>query len=455
MSTMSSADAAWLRMDRPTNPMVITAVLWFERSLEPAAVRDRLQQRLVDRFPQFSALPSTMPPKGPHWEPDSSFDIALHIHHVALPTPHDEPALRELVSDLTTAPLQRDRPPWSVHVIDDFRGGSAMLVRVHHAIADGILLARVMLTLVDGPPDALSGQGPPDGLAIPGPIGDLISLGRSATSAAVHETMETIAHPRHLEQIARTGIQDATILAKFTAGPSERHSVLRGQLGIGQQVGWSAPLALEDVHALGRAFGATINDVLLTAVAGVVGNHLRAAGDTIDEIHAMVPFNLRAMEDTIPRELGNRFGLLLLGLPVGIESPVKRLLEIRRRTAAIKDSHEGAIAYGILAAMGATPSAVEAKLIDFFTAKATMVITNVPGPREQLTLAGSPLAGVLVWAPSSGSLGMSVSIFSYRGRVTVGFLVNRRLAVDPQSLADALPPVLEELRRATSLGAVR
>jgi hypothetical protein len=166
----------------------------------------------------------------------------------------------------------------------------------------------------------------------------------------------------------------------------------------------------------------------------------------------MVPFNLRALEDTIPREHGNRFGHQLLGLPVGIESPVDRLLEVRRRTAAIKDSHEGAIAYGILAAMGATPSAVEARLIDFFTAKATMVITNVPGPREPLALAGAPLKGVLVWAPSSGSLGMSVSIFSYRGQVTVGFLVNRRLIGDPQPLADALPAALEELGRAATQG---
>jgi WS/DGAT/MGAT family acyltransferase len=286
-------------------------------------------------------------------------------------------------------------------------------------------------------------------------VSDLVSLGRRAGGAAVHETIDTVAHPRHLEQIARTGIQDAAILTKFTAGPPDHPTALRGELGIGQRVGWSAPLRLADIHDLGHAFGATINDILLAAVTGVVGDHLRAGGDSIDEIHAMVPFNLRALEDTIPRALGNRFGLLLLGLPVGIESPVERLLDVRRRTAAIKNSHEGAIAYGILATMGAAPSAVEARLIDFFTAKATMVITNVPGPREQLTLAGSPLGGVLVWAPSSGSLGMSVSIFSYHGRVTVGFLVNRRLIGDPQPLAEALPAALDDLRRATSRGAAR
>ncbi|MFN8203469.1 MAG: wax ester/triacylglycerol synthase family O-acyltransferase [Solirubrobacteraceae bacterium] len=447
MATMTSADAAWLRMDRPTNPMLINAVLWFEQPLDPAAVRERLQERLVDRFPQFSQLPSTTPPKGPRWEPDPHFDLGLHLHHVALPAPRDEAGLRALVSDLIAMPLDRDRPLWSVHLIDGYRGGSVLLVRMHHAIADGILLARVMLTLVDGPPDALS-VAPPRRSPIPRPLRDLVSLGRRAAETAAHETLETLAHPRHLEALARTGVQDAGILAKFLAGPADEESALRGDLGVGQRVGWSAPLPLRDVRDLGRAFGATINDVLLAAVTGVLGDHMRAAGDAPDEVHAMVPFNLRAMEDTIPRELGNRFGLLLLGLPVGLESPVERLTEIRRRTTAIKESHEGAIAYGILAAMGATPSAVEARLIDFFTAKATMVITNVPGPRDALTLAGSTLGGVLVWAPSSGTLGMSVSIFSYRGQVTVGFLVNRRLGVDPQALADALPAALTQLRAA-------
>jgi len=455
MSTMSSADAAWLRMDRPTNPMLINAVLQFERPLDAAAVRDRFQERLVDRFAQFSERPVLSPPRGPRWERDPNFDIDLHIHHVALPAPHDEAALRDLVSDLIAHPLEHDRPLWSVHVIDDVEGGSAMLVRMHHAIADGILLARVMLTLVDGPPESLSVQSPGGRPLIPRPVTELVSFGRRAAETAVHEALETAAHPRHLEEIARTGLQDAGILAKFTANPSDQPSALRGDLGVGQRVAWSVPIPLEDVHELGRAFGATINDVLLAAVTGVLGDHLRARGDMLDELHAMVPFNLRALEDTIPRDLGNRFGLLLLGLPVGITEPVSRLLEVRRRTTAIKDSHEGAIAYGILAAMGNTPSAVEARLIDFFTAKATMVITNVPGPREQLSLAGSPMKSVLIWAPSSGSLGMSVSIFSYRGQVTIGFLVNRRLIGDPQPLADALPAALEELSRSTTRGAAR
>ena len=104
---------------------------------------------------------------------------------------------------------------------------------------------------------------------------------------------------------------------------------------------------------------------------------------------------------------------------------------------AIKHGHEGPISYGILDLMGRTPAPVEGLLIDYFTAKGSMVLTNVPGPRRARSVAGTPLGGVLVWAPCSGSVGMSISIFSYAGKVTVGFLTDAGLVPDPQALADA------------------
>jgi hypothetical protein len=115
---------------------------------------------------------------------------------------------------------------------------------------------------------------------------------------------------------------------------------------------------------------------------------------------------------------------------------------------AIKHGHEGAISYGILELMGRTPPIVEARLIDYFSAKGSMVLTNVPGPRHHLSLAGTPLRGVLVWAPCSGSVGMSVSVFSYAGNVTVGFLTDAGLVPDPQSLADGFREELLALARA-------
>jgi hypothetical protein len=176
---------------------------------------------------------------------------------------------------------------------------------------------------------------------------------------------------------------------------------------------------------------------VVSAVTAAIAGHLRDAGTPPDDLHALMPFNLRSLDAPLPRELGNRFGLVLLGLPAGIENPVERTLEVKRRINAIKHGHEGVITYGILELMGLTPAAVEARLIDFFSAKGSMVLTNVPGPGRPLSVAGTPLAGVLVWAPCAGRIGMSVSVFSYAGRVTVGFLTDAGLVPDPRSLADA------------------
>lgn len=457
MPAMSSADAAWLRMDRPTNPMVITSVLWFERPLSIGALRDVLAERLVGEFPRFAQRPVVDGVLGgAHWEDDPDFDLDLHLHHVALPAPGDAAALRALVGDLVAMPLERSRPLWSFTLVDGYGEGCAVLARMHHAIADGIALARVMLLLTDGDPGAaqVSPEAPHDhdrGV-LPPAVGEALGLGRRATEAAIHEAAETLVHPKRLGALARTAARDAQIVAKLLGNPPDPRTPLHDRLGPGQRVGWSPPLDLEEVRRVGHAFGATVNDVLVAALAGVIGDDLRARGGAPDEVHAMVPFNLRPLDRPLPRDLGNRFGLILLELPVGIESPVTRLLEVQRRTSGIKDSHEGEIAYGILSAMGTTPPDLEAWMVDLFSAKATMVVTNVPGPRSTISLAGVPLGGVLVWAPCSGSVGMSVSVFSYRGEVTIGFLVNRRLTGDPQALAEAMPRALRDLAEETTTG---
>ena len=193
--------------------------------------------------------------------------------------------------------------------------------------------------------------------------------------------METLLHPRHAAQLARAAGHDARTLAKLLLPAGEQPSPLKGDQRAAHRVAWADPVSLRSVKATGRALDATVNDVLVAAVAGAVGRHLAAAGAQPDELHAMVPFNLRPLEEPLPRDLGNRFGLVLLGLPVGIQDPVARLSAVREQMLAIKDSHEGALAYGILGVVGRTPAQVEERLVDFFSAKATMVLTNVPGPR--------------------------------------------------------------------------
>jgi diacylglycerol O-acyltransferase len=443
---MSSADAAWLHMDRPTNLMVITGALWFDEPLDWAKVREVIATRLVDRFPRFRqrVSESRVPLRGPSWEDDPDFDLDLHLHHTALPAPGDRAALQELVADLTAQPLDRSRPLWHWYLVDGYGSGSAIVARMHHCIADGIALARVLLSLTDARPDAGIEPEEAEEAERGGLVGDLVrparrvaSIGRDVGDALAHEVVELVRDPSELIDLAGAARDDAKAIGKALFSGPDANTVFKGELGVAEQVAWSDPIPLDDVKAVGHATGTTVNDVLLTAIAGALRSYLVARDSLVDELHAFVPFNLRPLDEPLPRHLGNRFGLVLLPVPVGIEDRRRRLEEVHRRMAEIKDSPEGAIGYGLLGALGATPAAVEQRLLDLFSATGSAVMTNVPGPREPVYLAGTPVRGVLVWAPTSGSVSMSVSIFSYAGEVTVGVMADRGLVPDPGEIVGA------------------
>jgi diacylglycerol O-acyltransferase len=291
-------------------------------------------------------------------------------------------------------------------------------VRIHHSIVDGIALAQVMLSLTDATPGALA-DAPPEP--------DRLVAARSSHVSAYRRGERVLGR-------AAGAAANARALAKLILTPPDARTALRGELGVAKRVAWTGRLDLARVKTTARAQGASVNDVLLAAVSGALHHHLRERGERPRAIRTLVPFNLRALDEPIPRELGNRFGLVFLTLPVDVAGPRERLQELTHRMAAIKRSREGPVSYAILQGIGMTPRRVERRIIDIFTAKASAMTTNVPGPREPVYLAGTPLRAVLVWAPVSGSVGMTVSIFSYHDGVTIGLLVDAGLVPDPQAI---------------------
>jgi WS/DGAT/MGAT family acyltransferase len=446
---MNHADAAWLHMDQPTNLMVITGVLWFEETPDWGRVRELIQERFVDPYPRFRqrVVEGRPPVSGPHWEDDPNFDLDLHLHHVALPAPGDRAALAELVADITATPLDPEKPLWHFHMVDGYEGGAAMVQRIHHCIADGIALSRVLLSLADDAPDegARPIEEPPTGKATGGGARNPLAAISDATKGAVsaltgaagalaHESLEVTRHPSHLLDLAAATRKDADALAKVMLRGNDPHTALKGEMGIAKGVSWSTPIPLAEVRELGHATETTINDIVMTAVAGAFRTYLDRHGDVVEEVTAMVPFNLRNPFEPLPSTLGNRFGLVFLGLPVGTAGRRVRLRKIHERMKKIKHSHEGVVAYGVLDVMGRTPEGIEQRVIDLFTAKGTAVVTNVPGPAEPVFLAGTPVSGVLVWAPCSGDVSMTISIFSYNGELTVGLMADAGLIPDPDEL---------------------
>jgi len=464
MSTrLSSADAAWLHMDRPTNLMVIHSVLLFDQPVDWDRVKEITQRRLIDRYPKFHqrVVESRLPLRAPKWEDDPDFALEHHMHHLALPAPADDAALQELVGDLMAMPLDRNRPLWHDYMVDGYGEGAALIVRMHHCIADGIALARVMLSLTDSEPDAGIARAGRDGTSagrrllvggMPVPGTRLLDQALRAGSGAARRGVRVATSPSQAASLAGAVGRDAATFLKLLLTPADAASAIKGDPGVSRRVAWTQPLSLAEVKRIAHSNNATVNDVLLAAVSGGLRHYLQDRHSPVVEIQAMVPFNLRPLDKPLPRELGNKFGLVFLPLPVGVSGSYRRLVEVHKRMDEIKRSREGAVSYGVLSVTGMTPEPVDRRIVDLFSAKGTAVMTNVPGPTEPVYLAGTPVRTVLVWAPTSGHIGMSVSILSYRGEVTVGLMVDAALIPDPAKIVIALE---DELRALGKLGTGR
>ena len=463
---LSSADAAWLHMDRPTNLMVINSLLLFDEPVDWSRVVEITQRRLIDRYPKFRqrVVESRVPLRPSKWEDDPDFALEHHMHHLALPAPGDAAALQELVGDLMTMPLDRNRPLWHEYMVDGFGDGAALIVRMHHCIADGIALARVMLSLTDSEPDAgITRHGYREhlpssrllvgGMPIPGTR--RVAYALHVGSNLARQAVRVASSPSHAARVAGAVGRDAVTGLRLLLTPADAATALKGDPGISRRVAWSKPLSLARIKRIAHRHDATVNDVLLAATSGALRHYLQGRDSPVHEIQAMVPFNLRPLEEPVPRELGNKFGLVFLPLPVGVSGSYRRLVEVHNRMQEIKHSRDGAVSYELLSLTGLTPEPIEKRLVDLFSGKGTAVMTDVPGPIEPVYLAGTPIRTVLVWAPTSGHIGMSVSIFSYRGEITVGLMVDAALVPDPGTIVKQLEREVRDLDRVPASKRIR
>jgi WS/DGAT/MGAT family acyltransferase len=441
---LSNIDTAWLRMDQPTNLMMITGVMMFA---EPIPF-ERFKATLEERFLRFDRFRRRVRDRSgtPYWEDDPYFDLENHVHRIALPAPGDQRALQEYVSDLMGQSLDFSKPLWDMHLVENYGEGCAVITRIHHCIADGMALVRVLLEMTDETREGRRGKHKTRDheAGRPGPVTKLLepaaSLFRTtlkATETVLHEGMNLVFKPSHLLARARQGLDLASVVAKLLLQGPDSDTIFKGELGVRKRAAWSQPVPLPLVKHIGKKMGGTINDVLLTAVAGALRRYLEAHDQPVDdvEIRAIVPVNLRPLDE--PITLGNKFGLVFLTLPVFIADPLKRLREVHRRMEAIKGSMEAVVALGVLHGIGMAPKEIEKLVIKLFSRMGSAVMTNVPGPRKQLYFAGSPLTHIMFWVPRAGSVALGVSILSYNGEVLLGFATDAHIVPDPNLLTAA------------------
>jgi diacylglycerol O-acyltransferase len=472
---MSKVDTAWLRMDCDVNVMMIVGVWQLAPGVEYAAVCERIENSLLkyNRFKQRVVEDAA----GATWVTDRKFDLANHVVLETLPKiPKNSPkgsnqqaALQDRVAELATQRLDPKRPLWQIHLIEDYTGpdgvkGSAMVVRIHHCIADGIALISVTMSLVDGgtpPPERRKKQAagsaedwitetllkPFTDLTIKalGAVGegasrslgmlDMLNDPKSGAKKSMGASMD-------MAKVMMQVVKDGAALALM---PDDSPTRLKGKPGGKKKVAWCDPIPLEEVKAVGKALNCSVNDVLLSCVAGALGEYLKSHGDDVtgQEIRAMVPVNLRPLDQAY--KLGNRFGLVPLVLPIGMENPIERIYEVRRRMSELKGSYQPLLAFSLLAVAGLLIKPAQDMLLSLFAKKTTAVMTNVPGPREKLKFCGSTLEQSMFWVPQSGDVGLGVSILSYGGGVQFGVITDSLLCPEPQQIVDEFVPEFDKL----------
>jgi WS/DGAT/MGAT family acyltransferase len=432
---MSPVDRAWLRMDSPANLMMILGVWIIKPGVGFAAVTQRLEERLLlhSRFGQRVEEDAL----GARWVPDEDFRIERHVvlEHLARSAKgQEQQALQDRLAELAVQPLDKAHPLWQFHLVEHYQGGSALMARIHHCIADGVALIGVTQSMVDGgsvPQAAVADAGDEVGLK---DLGDLISGLWSEPKKGLEVLLEKgLAGSADLAKQAYQAVQDASALAFM---PDDSATRLKGTPGLRKRVAWCEPLPLEEVKAVAHALNCSINDLLMSCVAGAFSAYLLACGDeTADkEFRAMVPVNLRTAADV--GKMGNRFGLAPLLLPLGVENPIERVYEVRRRMSAMKGSFQPLLTLGLLAAAGLLVKPGQDALLELFSKKTTAVLTNVPGPHEKLKFLGATLEQDLVWVPQSGTVGLGVSVLSYGGGVQFGLISDADLCPQPQAIVE-------------------
>lgn len=423
-------------MEMPTSLVTVVGMMLLKEPLG----KDRLMRITEERLLQFAKFRQKIIVKGgkPMWHDDEHFDIHAHIHHVALPNQGSYEDLQEMVSDLMASPLDYSKPLWQVHLIDNYNGGSAIVWRIHHAIADGIALIRVVFSLTGTTAaESLKPPAPEADDPVEKPKGNLVGRLRERLDHMVHlgedlyqEAVNLLKEPQTLRDALTDSWNTSKELIRLVTDKARTDSIYKGQLGVVKKAAWSEPVPLDKIKQIGKKTGATVNDVLLAGMAGAVRRHLLRHGESTEETFRVIcPVNFRNDKRI---HIDNRIGMISLELPVSIEDPMERIQAINRKTSQLKRSLEPAAVYTLLNIAGDyLPKPLEVKAAEYVGKRIMGVLSNVPGPREAIYFAGKEVDNIMFWIPQTTALGVGMSIISYNGKVTLGVATDAQVIDDP------------------------
>ena len=450
---LSRLEASFLYLEEPSTPMHVGGVLILDAPPGGVdALADLVQARLslVPRYRQRVAeVPGHL--ANPVWVDDPDFEMAYHLRRSGLPRPGTEAQLLDLVSRLTSRPLDRNRPLWEAYLVEGLPGGRvAVVTKTHPALVDGLTAIDIGQVLLDAEPDAPSPapvawtpRRPPSGVEL---VREALDEYVRRPSAAVETVRSAVTDVR--STAARvSGIAGGLLRTARKAVLPVQHSPLNAPLGRQRRVA-VARVELEDVKRIRKAHGGTVNDVLLNVLTGALREWLLSRGQPVvagTSVRALVPISMQD-EDAVP---GGRVSSYLVDLPVGEPNPRVRLTRLSYAMRGTAEHGRSVGADSLIALTGFAPPTLHA-----LGARAArglsrrlfnLIVTNVPGPQVPLYAAGAQMLEVFPVVPLASGQGLSIGMTSYNGRVFFGLNAELDSVGDVDVLADLIEQEVGEL----------
>lgn len=414
-------DRVWLQ-DSPENLMVINSIWTLER-IDAEALRRVWQERVLDLMIDgerpYERFTKCVVAKGRrvYWRKDPSFDLENHIFEIDEARLRSREGLQDYLGEHASKPLPMERPPWQLRVIKDFdENESAVVIRLHHVLGDGMGLLPVLFSLMD--------------------IGDGKAQKQPTTRGLGGSLWQVL---------AKSALLAGPLLVDRAVRRADKSLYHGSKLSGEKRFAWTPPIALQEIKAAKNRLAATVNDVLVTVVAGGLHRYAnRHPGEVPESLRVSMPVNVR--HPAARPTMDNRFGAVIVELPLGIKDARRRLTEVRYRMDAIKRSVEPFVYYGSASFMlQVLPSFLSRALVDFYARKCSAVMSNVPGPREALSVAGRKVKGMLFWVPQRANIGLGISILSFSNEVRIGVYSDTAVVSSPSELIDDMLDELDHL----------
>jgi len=438
-------------METPINPMMITVAISFNGHIN----YDRLVKDLgviVQRYRRFRQriIRPQQIFRRPYWEDDPSSRVEDHIERIELENPSETGAVEQMVNKIMNIPLDFAHPLWQLTLVDNLPEGSIIIVRIHHCIADGISLMQVLLQMTHPAPEEQKGepkQSEPNSNREPNIMPTMVQSASNNTAVGV-ATKATAGVGLGYRKPTIPELIAASLRIVFRM--PDPPTILKKPLGQVKKAVWSEAFSVPEIKKIAQSRQATINDVLMSVASGAIRRYMDFHNDHRKRnIRAFIMVNMRGR--SLDEDLGNKFGLVFLKLPLDREQPLGRLDDIKQDMDSLKASAEYAATYLILNILGQLPGWVETLAIRILDMKGTVVATNVPGSRRQLYLADAPIQSLIGWVPQSGRIGVGLSFISYNDQLVVGLNTDARVIPDPEKFLQFFTEEYTSLRTAVSI----